>query len=259
MTGSSAPRAESLEDRDVPASVRAQLRLRELILAGELVAGERISELSVVERIGASRTPVRTALVRLEDEGFLEPIPSGGYAVRSFTVADIFDAIEVRGTMEGLGARLAAERGLSPRDLGPIQAIATEIDDVIADVDTMDEEHFAEYAEINGRFHDAVRDLSGSPVVARQIDRANAYPFASHSALVMAQSALPEAHTILTVAQHHHRTLLDALASGQGERAEAIAREHARLAAQNLTYLLRNRDSRRMVPGESLIAADLRR
>jgi GntR family transcriptional regulator of vanillate catabolism len=243
-----------VDHESAPASVRAQLRLRELILAGELAAGERISEQSVVDRIGASRTPVRTALLRLEDEGFLEQIPSGGYAVRSFTEADIFDAIEVRGTMEGLGARLAAERGLSPRDLGPIEAIAAQIDGVLAETDSMDEEHFARYAELNGRFHDAVRDLSGSQVVARQIDRANAYPFASHSGLVMAQSALPEARTVLTVGQYQHRALLDALASGQGERAESIAREHARLAAQNLTYLLRNGDSRRMVPGEALIA-----
>lgn len=235
-------------------TVRAQMRLRELILSGELHAGERISEQSVVDRIGASRTPVRAALIRLEDEGLLEPIPSGGFAVRSFTEDDIFDAIEVRGTVEGLGARIAAERGLGPRELRPLQAIADRIDEVIAGIERPSEEEFTAYAELNTEFHDTLRGLSGSRVVSRQIERANAYPFASPSAFVLAQSALPEALVVLTIAQYQHRCILEALASGHGSRAEQVTREHARLAARNLNSALRDQRTRRLVPGAALIA-----
>lgn len=63
-------------------AVRAQLQLRELILSGELAGGSRIAELSMAEKLGVSRTPVRAALSRLEQEGLLEALPSGGYAVR---------------------------------------------------------------------------------------------------------------------------------------------------------------------------------
>jgi GntR family transcriptional regulator of vanillate catabolism len=94
-------------------TVKALLSLRDLILTGELKAGDRISELAVVERLGVSRTPIRMALVRLEEEGLLELIPSGGFAVKAFSERDICDAIEIRGTLEGLCARLAAERGLT--------------------------------------------------------------------------------------------------------------------------------------------------
>ena len=94
-------------------SVRAQLRLRELIVGGEVKAGERIAELAMVERLAMSRTPIRTALVRLQEEGLLEALPSGGFMVREFSEADIRDAIELRGTLEGLAARLAAERGVT--------------------------------------------------------------------------------------------------------------------------------------------------
>src|SRR5688572_30195727 len=94
-------------------AVKAQLRLREMILAGELPAGERIAELAIVERLGVSRTPIRAALMRLEQEGLLEGLPNGGYAVRTFSERDVADAIELRGTIEGLAARLAAERGVA--------------------------------------------------------------------------------------------------------------------------------------------------
>src|ERR1700684_2994819 len=100
-------------DRAVSQTVRAQLALRDLILSGRLRPGERISELQAVETTGVSRTPVRMALVRLEEEGLLEAIPSGGFMVKAFTERDIYDAIEVRGALEGLAARLAAERGVT--------------------------------------------------------------------------------------------------------------------------------------------------
>lgn len=111
---------------------RALLGLRELIVEGHLQAGARISELWVVERLGVSRTPVRAALIRLQDEGLLEPIASGGFAVRSFTVTEIGDSIELRGTLEGLAARLAAERGVDPAHLQKLHQCVDEIDTILA-------------------------------------------------------------------------------------------------------------------------------
>ena len=61
-------------------TLTALLRLRELILSGALPPGERLSEPSVAERLGASRTPVRAALARLAEEGLVEAIPSRGFA-----------------------------------------------------------------------------------------------------------------------------------------------------------------------------------
>ena len=72
-------------ERSVSQTVRAQLALRDMILSGRLRPGERISELQAVDITGVSRTPVRLALVRLEDEGLLQAIPSGGFMVKAFT------------------------------------------------------------------------------------------------------------------------------------------------------------------------------
>lgn len=239
-------------DRSVSQTVRALLSLRDLILAGTLKPGERISELSVVERTGASRTPVRMALVRLEEEGLIEAIPSGGFAVKAFTEADIFDAIEVRGAMEGLVARAAAERGASRAALSEIKEILAETDELIAAGD-LTLEHFANYVRLNARFHASLHDMSGSPVMIRQAERAAALPFASPSGFVMAQSALPQARTILVVAQDQHRCVVEAIENREGERADSIMREHARLARRNLQLALENQSTLDLVAGSALI------
>src|SRR4029453_5941781 len=89
---------------------RALLLLREMILRGDFQPGERLSELSLVARLSISRTPIRLALERLAHEGLLEASASGGFIARAFTIEDVWDAIEVRGVLEGTAARLAAER-----------------------------------------------------------------------------------------------------------------------------------------------------
>src|SRR5438132_5858783 len=108
------------DPEDVSHSARTLLRLREMLFKGEFQRGEKLSELPLVARLGVSRTPLRLALDRLAHEGLLEPFPSGGFVVRQFTVDDIWDAIELRGVLEGTGARLAAERFIDSRDLDPI-------------------------------------------------------------------------------------------------------------------------------------------
>jgi GntR family transcriptional regulator of vanillate catabolism len=80
----------------VSQTVSALLQLRDLILSGELAPGQRLQELAIVDRLGVSRTPVRAALVRLEEEGLVEAIPSGGYAVRAFSEQEVDEAIEKR-------------------------------------------------------------------------------------------------------------------------------------------------------------------
>jgi GntR family transcriptional regulator, vanillate catabolism transcriptional regulator len=239
-------------DRSVSQTVRAQLTLRDMILSGGLRPGERISELQAVETTGASRTPVRMALVRLEEEGLLEAIPSGGFMVKAFSERDIVDSIEMRGTLEGLAARFAAERGVSVRDLEPLKECLSEID-VLVRQDPVSVEAFSAYVALNARFHALLTELSRSPPLIRQIDRASALPFASPSGFVMAQSALPEAHQILMIAQDQHRVVLDAIENREGARAEAIMREHARLAARNLRLVLRNKTHIDLLPGLALI------
>lgn len=244
--------SERDQERSVSQTVRAQLALRDLILSGRLRPGERISELQAVEITNVSRTPVRLALVRLEDEGLLQAIPSGGFMVKAFTERDILDSIELRGTLEGLAARFAAERGASARSLEPLKECLADLDQLVRQ-DAVSVEAFSTYVTSNARFHALLNELSGSAPVIREIDRVSALPFASPSGFVMAQSALPEAHQILMIAQDHHRIVLDAIENREGARAEAVMREHSRLAARNLRLVLRNRAHLDLLPALALL------
>jgi GntR family transcriptional regulator of vanillate catabolism len=233
-------------------TVKAQLRLRELILEGRLAAGDRISELALVEMLGVSRTPIRMALVRLQEEGLLDAIPSGGFSVKGFTEEEIRDAIEVRGTLEGLSARLAAERGVSAAALGELRDCLEKID-VLLREDHLDIDGFSTYTDLNAYFHRLLRDLPESSVVSRQIERAITFPFASPNSFVMAQALTHEGRDILLIAQQQHHALVDAIESREGARAEALMREHARLAHRNLEAALKNQKTMNTIPGNKLI------
>lgn len=243
--------SESCSERSVSQTVRAQLALRDMILSGRLRPGERISELQAVEITNVSRTPVRLALVRLEDEGLLQAIPSGGFMVKAFSERDILDSIELRGTLEGLAARFAAERGASARSLEPLKECLADLDQLVRQ-DPVSVEAFSAYVTLNARFHALLTELSGSAPLIRQIDRVSALPFASPSGFV-SQSALPEAHQILLIAQDHHRIVVDAIENREGTRAEAVMREHSRLAARNLRLVLRNRTHLDLLPALALL------
>jgi GntR family transcriptional regulator of vanillate catabolism len=73
--------------------VKATLGLRQLLFDGEIRPGERLVELSLVERLGVSRTPLRLALSMLEHEGLVRSLPGGGFSVREFTLSEVEDAI----------------------------------------------------------------------------------------------------------------------------------------------------------------------
>jgi GntR family transcriptional regulator of vanillate catabolism len=233
-------------------TVRVQLRLRELILGGELKPGARIAELTLVERLNASRTPIRMALVRLQEEGLLEALPHGGYAVKDFSEADIHDAIELRGTLEGLCARLAAERGVTTVLMSEARDCVEQIDALLA-VPSLSEESFGGYVELNGRFHEMLAEMSASDMVRRQLERAKTLPFASPNGFVLARSTGPDARDALVVAQAQHRAVLDAIRHREGARAESLMREHARNAHANLRAALADHGSWQRVPGASLI------
>jgi GntR family transcriptional regulator, vanillate catabolism transcriptional regulator len=233
------------------AQLRAQRSLREMILAGELPAGARIAELAIVEKLGVSRTPIRAALMRLEQEGLIESLPNGGYAVRTFSEREVAESIELRGCVEGLAVRLAAERGVAAVVLGEAREALRAIDLVLAQP-ALSEDELSQYVQLNERFHSLLGELSGSAVLARELERVASLPFASPSAFVVVQADSPQARDMLVVAQDQHWQVLDAIERREGARAEALMREHSRLAQRNLRRAVSSHNLNQM-PGVRLI------
>lgn len=213
-------------------TMRAQLLLREKVLAGELAPGTRLLEVYLAEELGISRTPVRDALGRLAEEGLLERGSRGGFVVRSFTLADVLDAIELRGVLEGTAARLAAERGVQIETMARFEQVVYRMDEVFDSRGNVVD--LAAYETLNLKFHGLLSRLSGSVIVARELERVSSLPFASPSAFIHEQPNDTPFRLSLISAQAQHRSIVEAIAKREGFRAETVAREHARIARQNL-------------------------
>lgn len=233
-------------------SHHALMGLRELIISGDVRSGDRLSEIALSERLGLSRTPLRAALARLEQEGLVEPIPSGGYAVRSFTRNEVLDAIELRGVLEGTAVRLAAERGVAPGKMTALRRLLAEIDDAL-EGDTANMK-FDVYVDRNAALHELLWGLA-SDTIRREIERVTSLPFASPSAFLDKQANVPAFRRSLYGGHAQHHAIVDAIDLREGARAEALAREHARLARVNLEFVLdRDRSLIRRVPALALVA-----
>ena len=235
----------------------ALLGLREMLLEGQLVAGDRLVEAQLVERLGVSRTPVRAALARLEAEGLVEHGPRGGYVVRSFDFGDVADAIDVRGTLEGMAARLCAEHGLGRRGRATMERCVRDLDGVVSagpdgTTDVRD------YERLNSELHRALVDSAQNAVLSAALERVTALPFASPGAFVSVQGELSASQEILVEAQQQHHEILAAILDGDAVRAERLTREHAQMSLRNLTHArehARDLDPRllRALPGSALI------
>ncbi len=238
---------------------RALISLREMLLRGEFPPGQRIFEVPLAERLRASRTPIRLALERLEQEGLLESAGAGGgFTVREFTLRDFWDAIEARGVLEGAAARLAAERLTDPSELNAVRAIHQELERIsqpyiLSPATAASSDEVNRYGELNGAFHSALVDLARSPMLKWTLSRIQSIPFASPTAVIM-----PKAAAIFTISQDQHGAILDALGNRESARVEMLVREHARFARRLLEMGLRRpAETVGEVPGAALIKAEL--
>ena len=201
------------------------LRLREMILRGDLAPGERLAELALAERLGVSRTPIRQALPALAREGLLAAAGRRGYVVRSFSPQDVVDAIETRGLLEGLAARRVAERGASSELLEKLKTCLAEGDAILGKrrFESADEQH---YSEMNGRFHALIVEGAASRIVADSLAHNDHVPFASARAVAFSRDPavlLP----VLNYAHRQHHAIVQALENREAARVEALMREHA--------------------------------
>ncbi|GAA5232684.1 GntR family transcriptional regulator [Verticiella sediminum] len=213
---------------------RVTTELRRRVLAGELRAGERIREVHASEELGVSRTPLRLALSQLAAEGLLERLPTRGFRVRHFTLEDVTMAIDVRGTLEGMAVRLIAEAGVTPVLVRELEACVQEgrqlLEGASHDEAGLDA---GRWAAMNVRFHDALIQGAGNPALGAAVAAVAKNPMAGAGALgVSGVQPLVEL-AFVQRAQFDHEDVLKALVQGEGSRAEALMREHARRSRDN--------------------------
>jgi GntR family transcriptional regulator of vanillate catabolism len=222
-------------------TTRLVVELRDLIMKGQLSAGERLVEAALSDRLQASRTPVRSALMMLEREGLVQRTQGGGYVVRKYTAREVAQAISVHAHLEGMAARLVAEQGVSRLLSDELQRCLDEGDQVTA-CERPDMDAIAAYLTLNIRFHQLIVDACGNDVLRQCLESIDRIPFASVGGMLPFQVTLANGDDIMRFAQRQHHTLVDALRRGQGARAAALAEEHRQIALLNLKHATEHSD-----------------
>ena len=213
----------------------ATLRLRRDILSGCHAADGKLGEVPLAATLGVSRTLVRLALAELEREGLVRRAPGRGYRVRSFTLDEVADAIDVRGELEGMAARLCAERGLGASDCAVLAALLEEMDGAI-EMDVREIGAQTRWGALNGRFHAGLVRACGNTVIADTIAQVSRIPLVAATAIVFETIDRKAMTARLRRSHVEHRDVFEAVVARQGGRAEAIMREHARRSAANKRF-----------------------
>ena len=138
--------------------------LRQAIITGEFAPGERLMEISLANRLGVSRTPVREAIRKLELEGFVVMIPRRGTYVADISIKDINEVYEIRTSLDVLAAGLAAER-INDDELETLQRLLVEIGQHI------EENNMDKIVEVDIAFHDVLYQASRNERILNIINK----------------------------------------------------------------------------------------
>lgn len=213
--------------RDAPSTAqRALIRLRDMILSGELAAGTDHLESELAEKLDMSRTPVREACVMLESRGLLTVRPRKGVRILPVSPADMDEIYDILTELETLAARKAAELHPSEAALEPLRRAIQEMDEALA-ADDRDA-----WAAADHRFHRELMRLGGNrramdifEMMSDQVARARL------TTLYMRPA--PDRSN----ADHH--AVLDAIRAGDPEAAATRHRNHRQYAKSMLLELLK--------------------
>lgn len=193
---------------------RVVAMLKELILEGTLVPGQRLISRDLVEQLGISRGSLREAFHRLAGDRLIELVPNRGAIVRRLSRAEIMHLFQIREALEGQAARLAA----SHIDEGDHRAVLEGLLDEGHALDQqLDMQRFTAY---NRRFHQAIVMISGNQELAELIDRYQLAVFMTHLKRVMGTDSIIKT----SIAQHE--AVARAILAGDPDKAYAAMSRH---------------------------------
>jgi DNA-binding GntR family transcriptional regulator len=185
--------------------------LREIIISGYFRPGENLSEREIAEMLGVSRTPVREAFQRLEQEGLVVYTPKRGVTVPAFSPDQLKHIYNVREHMEGLSARLLAEK----KDKQVLFEMRENIKMASKENDVKQQ------AMINGRFHQLMAEGTENPYLI------NIFQTLRSTISLIRSTSLSYQDRLKTNLEEHIQ-ICDSIESGDADRAEQVARSHIR-------------------------------
>ena len=210
--------------------------LRNAVTSGEIKPGTHLVETELSAALSISRGTLREALRQLQQEGLVEAGERGRLSVRTLTDAEILDMFEVRSALEGLAAAIASQRKDRKAVVKRLQAALDALDAATGSINDM--------VEIDLNFHRLLCELTGNNTLVRTWEA-----LAGSIRMSIMFAGTDKALTNMSVPRH--QTLIDAIATGDPDRARTAVEEHMRGAAHNLLATKLRNESR----DESRLAA----
>ncbi|MBM9477366.1 GntR family transcriptional regulator [Nakamurella flavida] len=196
--------------------------IRRRIISGEMSSGTALSEVSLAQDFGVSRTPVREALKQLQAEGLVEVRPRVGTFVSTPTRTEIIELFQVKEVLEGAAARFLAARG----EVAELDALRHNV--ARSDL-ALERDDVETYTELVAEFHDLIVLGAGNAKLR------------AHHTTLMNQLAYPRLiSTSLSTpgrfaeSENEHRRLLEVIESRDGASAERLMRNHVRASQEAL-------------------------
>ena len=203
-------------------------KLEEEILGGHHERGAALTEMSISDRLGVSRTPVRAALHRLAEEGLVEITPNRGAVVVGVTVDDLIDTYKIRIRLEGLATAMATER-LSTAEKDELTESVELAEYYMAKGDT------EKLKELDSAFHNIIYAASGNRMLTRILSELHrnikTYRKLSLTVPGRLENSISE-----------HREILAAILEGNAERADELTRLHVERAMKNMVEAMENKE-----------------
>lgn len=198
--------------------------LEHLILTGELKPGERLNEIQLSTRFGTSRGPLREATRSLQAKGLVDAIRNRGVFVRSISPKEALEIYDIRAALFGLAGRVLTDM-VTDAMLARLNEFLDKMDGIAQQRD------FDRYYPINLQFHDfLIRSTNNSMLAQEYQSLVNRLHLCRARGLVQAGG--------LAVSNHEHREMVDALASGNRERAQEAFFRHVERSKQRFTTTL---------------------
>jgi len=203
--------------------------LRNQILQGELVGGDRINPAVIGDQLGTSRMPVREALRQLDAEGLVTIRPNRGAIVTTLTAAEVCELFEIRAALEALAARCALSH-LTEENLYDLDSIRQRMDRARGQAKLWVERH--------NEFHDFIVNLSQRPRLNADIKRIR-NAIQPHLLLYI------DVYKSTEIPGYEHTIVLDAIRSKNAQLLELCIRDHVMSAANGVMTFLEQRQKMR--------------
>jgi GntR family transcriptional regulator of vanillate catabolism len=218
-----------------PATHTVLMRLREMIVTGQIPPETRLRAEGLATELAVSRTPIRSALAVLSAEGLVDYGINRGYTVRAVTIGDVFDSIEVRAGLEGQAARMSVDLGWEASALDRLADLVRQ-GRAILDRGEWSEKAEIEWYELNHAFHRSIHHASQNKVLRNAIRMTLIYPVFGDPArlcpsvaaavpLRLRQVAATTPEHLLS-SQGDHERLLDAIRRQDSAEAGRIMTDH---------------------------------